>query len=90
MIRACGCADFEGDEVAAAAKRHCDCNRIDIADVITYVVAFAVVIVVLLASSVERRLVLGPDDSGGMTPTTDEDRERAAAMTWPRDGRIPA
>jgi alpha-1,6-mannosyltransferase len=65
-------------------------NLADIADVVTYVVAFAVVLVVLLASPVERRLVLGHATPGGLLPADAEERERAARMTWPRAGRIPA
>jgi uncharacterized membrane protein YuzA (DUF378 family) len=70
-------------------------NLADVADIITYVVAFAVVIVVLLASSRERRLILGPGSPRGLQPSSDEDRERASAMTWPRaapsrTGRMPA
>jgi alpha-1,6-mannosyltransferase len=65
-------------------------NLADVADVLTYVVAFAVVIVILLASPRERRLVLGPPAHTGLAPETEDERARAAAMTWPVSGRIPA
>ncbi len=64
-------------------------NLADVADILTYVVSFAVVAIVLLASGHERRLVLGDTVSGGLLPDTAEQRERAEAMTWPRAGRIP-
>ena len=48
------------------------------------------VVLILLASPGERRLVLGPSDTAGLTPLTDEERARAAAMRWPTDDRIPA
>jgi hypothetical protein len=64
-------------------------NLADVADVLTYVVSFAVVAIILLASRHERRLVLGPDQPGVLSPDTAEEKERAEAMTWPRDGRIP-
>jgi alpha-1,6-mannosyltransferase len=75
-------------------------NLFDVADVVTYVVALAVVAIILLASPRERRLVLGPDDLDGLLPTSDEERSSARAMTWPvraaatsgsgpADGRIP-
>lgn len=63
-------------------------NLADIADVITYVMAFAVVAVILLASPHERRLVLGPAP-GGLQPADGEQQERAEAMTWPPAGRMP-
>jgi alpha-1,6-mannosyltransferase len=65
-------------------------NLFDIADIVTFVVAFAVVAVVLLASPRERRLVLGPADHDGLQPGSDEERARAAAMRWPVAGRMPA
>lgn len=69
-------------------------NLFDISDIVTFVVAFAVVAIVLLASPRERRLVLGPAHEGGLEPVTEEERERAAAMRWPAarrdDGRITA
>jgi alpha-1,6-mannosyltransferase len=65
-------------------------NLFDAADIVTYVVAFAVVAVVLLASQRERRLVLGPPDIAALEPLTEGERERAARLTWPRGGRIPA
>lgn len=65
-------------------------NLFDAADIVTYVVAFAVVAVVLLASERERRLVLGPPDIAALEPITDAEREQAARLTWPRGGRIPA
>jgi hypothetical protein len=65
-------------------------NLADISDVVTWVVAIAVVLLVLLASPRERRLVLAPGDPGGLMPADDASRERAAAMTWPRTGRIRA
>lgn len=55
-------------------------NITDIADVVVYVLAFAVVAVVLLASPRERTLVLGDD---GITPMSDDDRRHRADMTWP-------
>ncbi len=55
-------------------------NIADIADVIVYIVAFAVVALVLLASPRERALVVGDDDLG---PITDDERRSRAAMTWP-------
>jgi hypothetical protein len=65
-------------------------NLFDAADIVTYVVAFAVVAVVLLASQRERRLVLGPPDIAALQPLTEDERERAARLIWPRGGRIPA
>ena len=53
-------------------------NLFDAADIVTYVVAFAVVAVVLLASQRERRLVLGPPDIAALEPLTEAERERAA------------
>ena len=73
-------------------------NLFDVADIVTYVVAFAVVAVVLMASPRERRLVLGAPDDEGLRPVGDADRTRAEAMTWPvhagaasvlPDGRMP-
>jgi alpha-1,6-mannosyltransferase len=63
-------------------------NLADIADVLTYIVAFAVVVVVLVASPRERGLVLGPSEHMGLEPQTDDERARAAAMTWPAHARI--
>jgi hypothetical protein len=65
-------------------------NLFDLADIVTFVVAFAVVAVVLLVSPRERRLVLGPPDLAGLEPDTAEEREQALAMTWPGGGRMPA
>jgi alpha-1,6-mannosyltransferase len=73
-------------------------NLFDVADIVTYVVAFAVVAIVLFASSRERRLVLGPADGHDLAPHTPQEQERSRMMTWPRgtaavggeDGRIPA
>ena len=65
-------------------------NLFDVADVVTYLVAFAVVAVVLLASPRERRLVLGPAGGPGLEPDDPGAQERAARMTWPDGGRIPA
>jgi hypothetical protein len=65
-------------------------NLFDWADILTYVVALAVVAVVLLTSERERRLVLGPTDIAALEPVTEAEREQAARLTWPRDGRIPA
>lgn len=63
-------------------------NLFDAADVVTYVVAFAVVAIVLLASPRERRLVMGTPDDTGLRPVTEEERARNEAMTWP--ARTPA
>lgn len=65
-------------------------NLFDLSDIVTFVVAFAVVAVVLLASPRERRLVLGPPDAADLLPTTDEERARADAMRWPVGGSIRA
>ena len=65
-------------------------NLFDAADIVTYVVALAVVAVVLLASPRERRLALGPPDIAALEPLTEDERERAARLAWPRGGRIPA
>jgi hypothetical protein len=65
-------------------------NLFDAADIVTYVVALAVVAVVLLASPRERRLVLGPPDIAALEPLTEDERERAARLAWPRGGRISA
>ena len=74
-------------------------NLFDVADIVTYVVAFAVVAVVLMASPRERRLVLGAADDDGLRPVAEDDRARAEAMTWPvhagassglPGGRMPA
>jgi hypothetical protein len=63
-------------------------NLFDAADVVTYVVAFAVVAIVLLASPRERRLVLGAPGDTGLGPVTEEEQARMEAMTWP--ARTPA
>ena len=63
-------------------------NLFDLADIVTFVLAFAVVAVVLLASPRERRLVMGPTDVVGLVPHTPDEQERALAMTWPADGRM--
>ena len=63
-------------------------NLFDAADIVTYVVAFAVVAIVLLASPRERRLVVGTPDDGGLGPVSEEDRVRHEAMRWP--ARTPA
>jgi hypothetical protein len=65
-------------------------NLTDIADTLTFLVAFVVVGVILAASPRERRLVLGSPDAIGLEPVTDEQREHAEAMRWPSSGRIPA
>ena len=65
-------------------------NLTDIADSLTFLASIVVVVLILLASPGERRLVLGPSDTAGLTPLTDEERARAAAMRWPTDDRIPA
>lgn len=65
-------------------------NLFDIADVVTFVVAFAVVAIVLLASARERRLVLGPADLPGLVPRTPAEQARAEATTWPPGGRMRA
>ncbi|MBI1349771.1 MAG: hypothetical protein GC156_01465 [Actinomycetales bacterium] len=58
-------------------------NIFDVADIVTYVVAFTVVAIVLLASRRERRLVLGPADGLALEPSTEEERAAAASMRWP-------
>lgn len=63
-------------------------NLFDLADIVTFIVAFVVVAVVLLVSPTERRLVLGQADLAGLEPDTDVQRERASAMTWPGGGRM--
>ena len=76
-------------------------NIFDAADIVTYVVSFAVVAIVLLASPRERRLVLGSPDPIGLLPVSEADREAAASMRWPAsppaaiagtrdDGMMPA
>jgi alpha-1,6-mannosyltransferase len=65
-------------------------NLTDVADSLTFLVAFVVVIVIIAASPRERRLLLGSAEESGLEPDTDDSRERAAAMRWPRSGRIPA
>ena len=65
-------------------------NLFDLADIVTFVLAFGVVAIVLLASPRERRLVLGPPHEGGLEPDSDDERARAQQMRWPADGRIPA
>jgi alpha-1,6-mannosyltransferase len=55
-------------------------NITDIADVVVYVLAFAVIALVLLASSRERALILGDD---GLVPSTEAERRHRADMTWP-------
>jgi alpha-1,6-mannosyltransferase len=76
-------------------------NIFDAADIVTYVVAFAVVAIVLLASPRERRLVLGSPEPIHLTPETEEEKQAAVSMTWPtspsapmsdthNDGRMPA
>jgi uncharacterized membrane protein len=64
-------------------------NLFDAADIVTYVVALAVVAVVLLASQRERRLVLGPPDIAALEPLTEAEQEQAARLTWPNGGRMP-
>ncbi len=58
-------------------------NIFDAADVVTYIVAIAVVAIVLLASPRERRLVLGSPDTPGLEPVSDEERAAAEWMRWP-------
>lgn len=65
-------------------------NLFDIADIVTYGVAFAVVALVLLASPHERRLVLGPARGSGLMPRDEDARARAEMMAWPVDGRMRA
>jgi hypothetical protein len=65
-------------------------NLFDVADIVTFVLAFAVVALVLFASPRERRLALGPDDVGGLAPVTPDERERADMMRWPTTDRMLA
>ena len=57
-------------------------------DVVTLVVAVAVVAVVTLASPRERRLLLGDPEHEALEPITPEQHARHASMTWPRAGMI--
>jgi hypothetical protein len=65
-------------------------NLTDLSDSITFLVAIVVVAIVVLASPRERRLVLGPQDLQGLSPTDDEQRAQAEAMRWPTGARMRA
>ena len=57
--------------------------------VATAALGILVVVLILAASPRERRLVLGPAHSGGLTPSAPDEQERAASMRWPVVGETP-
>jgi hypothetical protein len=60
----------------------------DIADSLTFLVSIVVVVLILLASPGERRLVLGPSDTAGLTPLTDEERTYVSGVEEMCNSRV--